>query len=157
MSVPRVIEEFLNGRGVRYSTLTHTAAFTAQQETAAAHVPGREWAKTVVCFAGDESILAVLPAPCSIDESQLRRLAGTDSVRLAREGEFASLYPESELGAMPPLGPFYGQRVLVDVSLTHNPEIVFQAGTHTDAIRMQYRDFEQLVHPLVGEFTRRPS
>ncbi len=141
MSVPQSIADFLTGEGVPYSTLTHPVAYTAQEETAAAHIPGREWAKTVVCFAGDEPLLAVLPAPYAVDLKQLRQVAAVKTLRLAREDELEALYPDSEPGAMPPLGPLYGQRVIVETSLAANPEIVFNAGTHADAIRMRYTDF----------------
>jgi Ala-tRNA(Pro) deacylase len=60
-------------------------------------------------------------------------------VRLATEAEFASLFPDCELGAMPPLGELYGLPVYVDESLSVDKEIIFSAGTHRDAIRMNYR------------------
>lgn len=104
MSVPQSIADFLTREGVPYSTLTHPVAYTAQEETAAAHVPGREWAKTVVCFAGDEPLLAVLPALYAVDLKQLRQVAAVKTLRLAREDELEALYPDSEPGAMPPLG-----------------------------------------------------
>ncbi len=154
MAVPESIADFLKQQGVEYSTLAHPVAYTAQEETAAAHVPGREWAKAVTCFIGDEPILAVLAAPYAVDLEQLRHVAAAQTIRLAREEELGPLYPESKPGAMPPLGPLYGQRVFVDSQLTGNAEIVFSAGTHVDAIRMRYQDFEKLVHPKVGQFAR---
>ena len=84
----------------------------------------------------------------------VRGVLGASAVRLAREDEFATLYPDAEPGAMPPLGPLYGQRVIVDEQLTMNADIVFDAGTHSDAIRMSYPDFERLVGPIVGDFAR---
>jgi Ala-tRNA(Pro) deacylase len=155
MAIPASIEAFLGDRGVRYTRLEHPVAYTAQEEAAVSHVPGREWAKTIVCFANEEPILAVLPADFTVDEARLRSLTGARTLRLARESEFARLYPECEPGAMPPLGTLYGQRVFVEKSLTADPEIVFNAGTHTDAIRMRYSDFEALVRPIVGEFGQR--
>lgn len=152
MSVPQRITDFLARGGARYSMLTHPVAYSAREESAAAHVPGRDWAKTVVCFAGHEPLMVVLPAPYLVDLDHLCDVAATTTLRLAREEELGALYPESEPGAMPPLGPLYGQRVIVEQSLAANEEIVFNAGTHADAIRMRYRDFEQLVHPEVGQF-----
>lgn len=154
MSVPRSIEQFLRRHEVSYSTFVHPAAFTAQEESAAAHVRGREWAKTVVCLAGGQPMLAVVPAPFDVDLDALRRLTRRQDLRLAAEDEFAALYPEVEPGAMPPLGPLYRQQVIIDDHLRDNAEIVFAGGTHTDAIRMQYRDFERLVHPTIGHFAR---
>ena len=157
MAIPASIAEFLRSKGIPYSVLTHRTAFTAQQEAAAAHIRGREWAKTVVCFADNEPILAVLPAHYRIDLEQLRRLAGAKSIRLAEEREFATLYPECEAGAMPPLGPLYGQRVYVDSALTVDPEVVFNAGTHTDAVRVRYDTLARAVSPVVGQFGHSPG
>lgn len=152
MSIPASIEKFLTERGVPFQALSHRKAYTAQEEAAVAHVPGREWAKTVVCFADDQPILAVLPALFNVDPERLQRLAGAKKVRLATEKELAPLYAECEPGAMPPFGCLYGQRVFVDRALAGDPEIVFNAGTHVDAIRMRFDDFTKLTSPIVGEF-----
>jgi Ala-tRNA(Pro) deacylase len=157
MAIAGSVEGFLKRSGVDYRIVTHPLAFTAQEEAALSHVPGREWAKTVVCLADGEPIQAVLPAHLAIDVDRLRALAGVHTVRLAEESEFEGLYPGCERGAMPPLGPLYGQRVFVDRILTADEEITFNGGTHTDAVRMRYADFARLTHPVVGEFAHRPA
>ena len=144
--VPASISGYLDRHDVRYAVLTHPAAYTAQQEAVAAHVPGNEWAKTVVCFADEQPVLAVLPAPFALDLNRLKDALGAGSIRLAREQEFASFYSDCEVGAMPPLGPLYGQRVVVDEHLLSDPEIVFNAGSHHDAIRMSLADFMRVTH-----------
>jgi Ala-tRNA(Pro) deacylase len=154
---PRSLDKFLRDARVPYTTFTHKQAFTAQDEAAVSHVPGRSWAKVVVCFADDEAILAVVPAPFLVDLEQLRELAGARALRLAREQEFQTLYPDCELGAMAPFGTPFPQRVFVDRSLVGEPEMVFNAGTHTDAIRMHYCDFADVVRPVVGAFGRLPT
>ena len=78
-------------------------------------------------------------------------------MRLAREEEIAALYPECEVGAMPPFGAVYGHRVFVDRCLVGEPEMVFNAGTHTEAICMHYGDFAELAKPVVGAFGRPPA
>ena len=134
---PRSLDEFLRDARVPYTTFTHPEAFTAQDEAALSHVPGRLWAKVVICLADGEFIAAVVPAPSLVDLARLRVLAGARALRLADEHEFRALCPECEAGAMPPFG-FNGRfphRVFVDGSLVGEPEMVFNAGTHTDAIR----------------------
>ena len=150
--IPAAIAQYLDQNHAQYSMWSYPPAYTAQQEAAAAHVPGHEWAKTVVCFADGEPILAVVPAPCAVDLNRLRKTTHARSVRLAKEREFASLYQDCEVGAMPPLGPLYHQRVFVDRRLTDDPEVSFNAGSHHEAIRMSYREFERLVQPTVAEF-----
>ena len=153
MSIPASIEQFVRANGVPFTPIHHPLAFTAQEEAAAAHVPGREWAKTVVCFADDKPLLAVLPAHYQVDVAALRSLTGAKTVRVATEREFSGLYPDCETGAMAPLGPLYGQPVYMDDGLRKDVEIVFHAGTHVDAIRMRLADFVRLVRPLTGRFS----
>jgi Ala-tRNA(Pro) deacylase len=153
MPVTASVQEFLRRADVPYSVLPHAAAYSAQDEAAVTHTPGRDWAKAVVCFADDEPIQAVVPADRMVDFMQLLLLTGADSLRLAREDELAWLYPECERGAMPPLGPLYKQRVFVDHALAAEPRIVFDAGTHGDAITMRYADFAAITKPIVGRFS----
>jgi Ala-tRNA(Pro) deacylase len=155
--IPPSVANYLEQNHARYSVIPHRAAYTAQEEAAAAHIPGAAWAKSVVCIANDELILAVVPAPCSVDLERLKHTIDADSVRLALEPEFMSVYPECEPGAMPPFGPLFGQRVVVDAALASDPEIVFSGGSHRDAIRMSYREFERLSRPTVAEFATGPS
>ena len=154
---PRSLDQLLRQARVPYTTFRHPEAFTAQGEAAVSHVPGRSWAKIVVCIADSEPILAVLPAPFMLDLEQLRVLTGAAALRLASEHEFQQLYPDCELGAMPPFGNLYAQRVFVDQSLVGEMEMAFNAGTHTDAIRMHYWDFAEVAHPVVGAFGCQPS
>jgi Ala-tRNA(Pro) deacylase len=134
----------------------HRASFTAQEGAAAAHVPGRDWAKVVVCFIDGMAVEAVVPAPSTINLDRLLELAGGTDIRLAREDELGTLFPGCEPGAMPPFGPMYGQSVFVDISLAAEPEIVFDAGTHVDAIAMRWSDFARTVRPIVGRFAEAP-
>jgi Ala-tRNA(Pro) deacylase len=147
-----MIHEFLHEAHVPYVVVPHRSAFTAQAEAAAAHVPGRDWAKVVVCFVDDEPVEAVVPAPSVVNLEQLLQLAGGKSIRLAEEVELRRLFPDCEVGAMPPFGPLYGQTVFVDAQLASEAEIVFNAGTHRDAIAMRWNDFVKMVNPIVGKF-----
>jgi Ala-tRNA(Pro) deacylase len=136
MSIPASISEFLDRHHARYSALTHPVAYTAQEEAASAHVPGHEWAKVVVCVPDDRPVLAVLPAPLKVDVECLREATHAHSLRFAHEDEFKGLYTDCEIGAMPPLGPLYRQDVVIDESLADG-DIVFEAGSHHQAIRMR--------------------
>ncbi len=155
MSIPSSIADFL--RNKPHEVVTHRTAFTAQEEAAATHVPGREWAKTVICFADGNPVLAVLPAHYKVDLARLRAMTGAREVRLATEREIAGLYPNCETGAVPPLGPLFGQPVYVDRVIAEDTEIVFHAGTHVDAVRMHYADLAALCTPVVGDFGLAPG
>jgi Ala-tRNA(Pro) deacylase len=112
---------------------------------------GKELAKTVVLWAGEQMILAVLPAPNHVKLDKLGAELGK-SLRLASEQEFSSRFPDCEPGAMPPVGSLYNLPVYVDQSLAADQAIVFNAGTHHDAIRMRYDDFVRLVKPKICSF-----
>jgi Ala-tRNA(Pro) deacylase len=154
MALDSTVQDFLQRANVPYSVFRHTPAYTALEEAAVTHTPGRDWAKTVICFADGEPLQAVVPADRTVDLDKLRRLAGAASIRLARRDELTQLFPKCEEGAMPPFGPLYGQRVFVDSTLAAENDIVFNAGTFTEAMCMRYADFAAIAHPIMGEFGR---
>jgi len=153
MPILTKLKEFLDEHAVRYETLTHAPAFTAQEVAAAQHVPGRELAKVVIARAGERFVMAVLPAFRKLDLAKLGASLPEKAVGLATEEEFARLFPQCEPGAMPPFGNLFGLPVYVDASLACDETIVFQAGTHTETVRLRYADFTRLVGPTVGDFT----
>ena len=146
---PCSLDDYLRSVHVPFTAFSHEAAFSAQQGAARSHVPGRSWAKTVICFAGDEPIAAVVPANLMVDLEQLRVLADAAAIRLACERELAEIYPDCELGAISPFTSRWSMRVFVDRTFVGEPEMVFSAGTHTDAIRMHYGDFAELTRAVV--------
>ena len=152
MDATSTIHEFLREAHVPYTVIPHRPAFSAQEEAAATHVAGHAWAKVVVCYVDGEPVEAVIPAPAVVNLKRLLELAGGQDVRLAVLVELRVLYPGCEEGAMPPLGPLYSQMVFVDVSLAHEPAIVFSAGTHVDAIAIRWCDFARTIRPIVGNF-----
>lgn len=151
MSVPARLIEFLNQNKVRYAVLHHPEAFTAQELSAIEGVKGRYHAKVVMVKAGPQMIMTVLPADHRLDLERLGSLLGAP-VRLATEEEFKSFFPDCAIGTMPPFGKLYGLPTWVDSSLTQDEYIVFEAGTHTDAIRMSYADYARLAEPKVADF-----
>lgn len=146
------VREFLDSRGVKYVTIRHSPAFTAAEVAVSAHVAGRDFAKTVMMWVGGQLAMVVLPASRRIVLHDLREMLESPEARLATETEFRDLFPDCEVGAMPPFGNLYGLPVYVSTRLITEPEIAFNAGTHTEVIRMAYADFESLVKPMVLEF-----
>lgn len=146
------VRAFLDSRGVKYVTIRHSPAFTAAEVAASAHVAGRDFAKTVMVWIGGHLAMVVLPASRRIVLHDLRELLESPEARLATEAEFRDEFPDCELGAMPPFGNLYGLPVFVAASLAAEPEIAFNAGSHTEIIKMAYADFEDLVKPTVLEF-----
>ncbi|MGE4358079.1 MAG: aminoacyl-tRNA deacylase [Candidatus Omnitrophota bacterium] len=152
MGIPKKIISYLKKNKVSYKTLKHEIAYTAQEIAAAQHISGNQVAKTVLIKTDKNFFLAVLPATHLIDFNKLKRIAKAKKVMLAKEEDMSKLFPDIEAGAMPPLGPLFNLPIYVDKSLTKNVEIVFNAGTHADMIKMKYKDFEKINKPVVGVF-----
>ncbi|RPJ86720.1 MAG: YbaK/EbsC family protein [Acidobacteria bacterium] len=143
------LKEFLDENRVKYVTISHSLAYTAQEIAATAHIPGKELAKTVIIKADGRMAMAVLPASLKVDFDLLADATGAKKIELATEREFKQLFPDCELGAMPPFGNLYGMDVYVAESLTEDKEIAFNAGTHTELMRLPFEDFMRLVKPRV--------
>jgi len=143
------LKTFLDSQKVKYVSYKHSKAFTASEVAASTHVPGREMAKTIMIKADDKIVMVVLPAPEFISMESVKYVTGAKDVHLAGEQEFKDLFPDCEVGAMPPFGNLYDLETYVDASLTEDTEIAFNAGTHTEIIKMAYEDFHKLVEPTV--------
>jgi Ala-tRNA(Pro) deacylase len=150
------LKEFLDSQNIKYVTISHSSAFTAQEVAASAHIPGKELAKTVVIKFGGKLAMAVLPASYRVDLELLKQVTGAPDADVASEQEFKGLFPECETGAMPPFGNLYQMDVFVDQRLREDESIAFNAGSHTELIRMSYRDFERLVNPITLRFSASP-
>lgn len=152
MSIANRVRALLDENDVEYEHISHDPAYTAQEVAQRVHTPGREVAKVVILTDGETHLMAVLPATRKIDLERIRHAAGNGALRLAEESEFEALFPNVETGAMAPFGNLYGISVFVDQSLREDEEITFNAGTHEDAIRMTYTDYERLAQPVTAEF-----
>lgn len=152
------LKRFLEEEGVEYETLSHDEAYTAQEVAASAHVPGKELAKTVMVKVDGAMAMVVLPADDRVDLDLVREAAGAGDVELAGEDEFAGEFPNCEPGAMPPFGNLWGMDVYADSRLAEDERIAFNAGSHTELVRLAYADFERLVAPRVAHVsTREPA
>jgi Ala-tRNA(Pro) deacylase len=147
------LRDFLDSKNIKYVTIEHSRAYTANEIAATAHIPGKELAKTVMVKIDGKMTMTVLPAYCKINFELLQEAAGASNVELSSEQEFKDMFPGCEIGAMPPFGNLYGMEVLVDKSLCEDEEIAFNAGSHTELIRLSYKDFEGLVKPKVVKFS----
>jgi len=143
------LKHCLDGHNVKYVTIKHSPAYTAQEIAESAHIRGQELAKTVMVKIDGRMAMAVVPASQKVNLNLLKQAAGASKAELAREDEFKDKFPECELGAMPPFGNLYGMEVFAAETLAADEEIAFNAGSHTELIRMPYKDFERLVEPRI--------
>ncbi len=143
------LKSFLDSNHVKYTTITHSPEYTAQEIAASAHIPGKDLAKTVIVKVDGEFAMAVLPASMHVSLSRLRTAAGAGNAEIASEEEFEKLFPDCELGAMPPFGNLYDMPVFAATQLAEDDEIAFNAGSHSELVQLAFSDFDKLVHPKV--------
>lgn len=145
--------EYLDQNRIRYSHSVHRRAETALETAAAERIPPHDLAKTVVYAADNGFGIAVVAGDKLLDLPEVARLLGSAHMRLADEGELATIFPDCELGAMPPIGQPYNMPVLLDAGLAAHEFIAFAIGTHSDVVRVSVADYRKLVRPLVGDLT----
>ena len=147
------LKTFLDENKVKYISVQHSSAYTAQEIAAIAHIPGKDLAKTVIIKINGKMAMAVLPASYKVSFDNLKETLGVTEARLAYEQEFIDKFPDCEVGAMPPFGNIYGIEVYVAESLAEEEEIAFNACSHTELIKMKFSDFERLVQPKRIKFS----
>ncbi|MBT8125326.1 MAG: YbaK/EbsC family protein [Gammaproteobacteria bacterium] len=147
------LRNLLDQEHIRYITIQHSPAYTAQEIAASAHIPGKELAKTVIAKINKKLSMLVLPASYKVHLKLLSETLGTKNVELVPESEFENAFPECELGAMPPFGNLYDMNTYVDKSLEEDEEIAFNAGNHSELIKLAYKDYVRIAKPEVISFT----
>jgi Ala-tRNA(Pro) deacylase len=153
MATSARVQDFLVASRVPFEVVAHSRAYTAQGVAHASHVSGWQVAKVVLVRpSSGPPLMAVLPAACRLDFEHLGQVAGSKGLRLVPETEMSRVFPDCETGAMPPFGNLYGLPVYVDEHLAREPEFVFQAGSHQEAFRVRWADFDRVVHPTVADF-----
>jgi Ala-tRNA(Pro) deacylase len=148
------LRAFLDEHSVKYTSIRHSRAVTAQEIAELAHIPGKELAKTVMILIAGQIGMAVIPASHLVDFECLSDVAGVP-VELADEGDFVELFPNCDVGAMPPFGNLYDLPVYVSETLAEDDAIAFSAGSHAEVIQLKYADFQRLVNPILGRFSYR--
>lgn len=152
MAIAAKLKKFLDTNKVNYKALKHKLAYTAQEIAAAQDVPGKQILKSVLVKTDKKYILAVLPAIYLIDTKKLSRITKCEKLKIANEKEIEKIIPDYEVGAMPPFGSLFGLDTYADKILKEGDEIVFNAGNHTDTVKIKYKDFEKLAKPKLASF-----
>lgn len=153
MSLSDRFKKYLNNSNINYSVISHNPTYTAEELANELQVPEKDLAKTVIVKSDDGYAMIVLPASRKINLDYLKNAMGKKDIELADEAEFVNLFPDCELGAMPPFGNLYKIPVYVALRLSEDDEIIFNAGTHSDAIKMSFKDFKRLVDPRIAYFS----
>jgi len=153
MTIQKRLKDYLEKNQVRYEGGVHEPVYTSQEIAASMHVPGKELAKVVMVKADGKMVMLVLPASYRVETKKLKKVMKCKRSVISKEKDFEELFPDSEVGAMPPFGNLYNLEVWVDQVLTEDEFIVFQAGSHVETLKIKYSDYARLVNPMVGGFS----
>jgi len=146
--------EYLKHNNVHYEVIEHAPAFSAHEVAVASHVPEKELAKTLILNTDGKYCMMVMPADHRLNDHVLHHILNAKHVHLATEEDLMQIFPDCEVGAMPPFGNLYALPVYTDKSLAEDDVIVFNACSHTRSIRLKMYDYLRLVKPVVAEFSQ---
>ena len=146
------LRKLLDQSDTKYISINHSPAYTARETAASTLVPRREFAKTIIVDLDGEKVMAVVSASRHVNVQALVNLTGADSGRLATEDEFRTLFPDCEVGAMPPFGQLYDMRVFMDQMVSKVDDLCFNAGSHAQIVRMECDDYLKIEQPVIGDF-----
>lgn len=144
MAIAEKVKSYLDNKHIGYQILQHSLAYTAMETAGAQHIPGKQLIKSVIVKADGKYLMCVLSSNYLINFEKLKKITKSKEAYLATEAEIENLFPDCEIGAGPPFGELFGLEVLVDRVVSENEEIVFNAGTHTDTVKIKYQDFARL-------------
>ena len=153
MAILKKLKAYLEKNQVRYELGVHEMLYTAQEIAATLHVPGKELAKVVMVKADGKMVMLVLPASYRVETKKLKKVLKCKRLGIAKEKDFEEVFPDCEVGAMPPFGNLYNLEVWVDRVLAEDEFVVFQAGSHVETLKIRYNDYARLVNPKAGDFS----
>jgi Ala-tRNA(Pro) deacylase len=144
MAISQKLRNYMHRCGVDFEEVPHARTAEASKSAQATHVSGKRLAKGVLVRAGDEYLLAVVPASRRVQFDHLGRWLGRN-VTLAGEEDSASLFADCELGAIPPVGAAYGLETVLDDDLLSAEHIYFEGGDHQTLVHVRGGDWRRLV------------
>lgn len=159
MSIVHRLKGYLDNHHIQYENIPHRESHTALEMVHALKVLEKDLAtvvKSLIVKVRDGFVMIALAASDKVDLTQLKAVMQTRPIRLATEEECQALFPDCDLGNLPPFGKLYGLRVYADQALTQNEEIIVPSGTCRGAIKMRYGDFERLARPTVVPLRQLP-
>lgn len=152
MTMSKKLREYLQKEKITFEPLHHAVAYTASEVAGSQHVSGKEMLKTVIIKVDGKLMMCVVPAIYNLDFDKLKKFLGAKSVELAKEEESGKIFTDSELGAEPPIGSLYNIEMIADEDIKANDMVVFNAGSHTDTIKMKANDYLKMTKPRLGHF-----
>ena len=144
MGIASTVRDYLDEAGVDYQLLHHPYSPNSRKAADAARIPADQLAKPVLLEDDRGFLMAVVPASRRVELQSLEKQLGRRLV-LATERDVQDLFCDCAQGAVPAIGQAYGVEVVWDDCLAACPDIYFEAGDHTDLVRMSGKEFTFLM------------
>ena len=147
------IINLLENNKIKYQVYKHKPVFTSEEAAAIRNTDLNQGAKALVMSADNQPIIIVLPANLKVDMKKFKTSYNVKNLKMATPEEVEKI-TTVKIGAVPPFGNIFKIPLYVDEKLAENQTIVFNAGKHTKSIELNYKDYEQIAKPIIGQFSR---
>ena len=160
ISKPKIVKQLsnqvtklLDTAKVKYKVLEHKVVYTAHDVGATTKKKLSEIAKVVLVKADKDFVLIVLPAGKYVDFSGIKKALKAKKVSMASEKDITK-YLKTKVGLLHPFGSTYNMQTLLDKGLAKSKKLLSSAGTYTHSLELSMKDFEKLIKPIKGAFSK---
>ncbi|MEK6901004.1 MAG: YbaK/EbsC family protein [Nanoarchaeota archaeon] len=147
------ITALLREHTLSYIVKEHPPTTTSEESAHARGEPLKIGAKALMVKSDAEFVLAVLPADRRLDTGALKKLLGTKNMRFATPEELKQV-TGCDKGAVPPFGNLLGVRMIVDQALFEEEFMAFNPGSLERSIKMKTAEYQRVVQPEIGHFSK---
>jgi Ala-tRNA(Pro) deacylase len=147
------VTKLLDQAKVKYKVLEHKVVYTAHDVGATTKKKLSEIAKVVLVKADKSFVLIVLPAGKYLDFKGIKKALKAKKVSMASEKDITK-YLKTKVGLLHPFGSQYNMRTLLDKGVTKSKKMITSAGSYSHSLEMAIKDFEKLVKPIKGIFSK---
>jgi len=147
------IKNWLHSELIDFKEIHHEETRTSEEAAKARGEALSIGGKAIVLKVGDTFKIFVLSAARKLDSSAIKSRFKTRKTRFASRDELLNL-TGLEPGSVPPFGkPLLNLELYVDKSIKDNERIAFNAGSLTDSIIMNTRDYLEISKPVIFNFS----
>lgn len=146
MGIAKTLENHLRAKRIDYHLVAHPHTGSSMETAESAHVPGDALAKAVILKDVEGPLMVVVPSDYHVELATLNGKLGR-SLAMVREDALAELFPDCELGAVPPVGNAYSIKTVWDpeASLGRQAHVYLEAGDHSTLVRISGEAFHELM------------
>jgi Ala-tRNA(Pro) deacylase len=155
MTMPTKLVEFLETHHLKYETIAHSETQTSLATVNWINCDAAQLAKIIVCEIDNyRTSLFLLPAAEVMDLKELKKNINAKKINILPETKLEEIFNDCEIGAQPTYGSLYNLPTFLPEHSDKNKDIYFNAGTHTDVLRVPYSEFDDVEQPYITNFSR---